>query len=139
MKQGKVRFASGCSLTVTNSVLRDIYANLEFFRSKILLRPQEITNSPEIVRRIGIISVNTAIEVEDARNFLGIGKIIIGAVSEEEIGIHDERAAIGQQQVLPDPHATPQLPQLRGSVAVAVQTPSQIDWPRAQGPSPQMP
>ena len=68
MKQGKVRFASGCSLTVTNSVLRDIYANLEFFRSKILLRPQEITNSPEIVRRIGIISINTAIEVDVTGN-----------------------------------------------------------------------
>ncbi len=68
MKQGKVRFASGCSLTVTNSVLRDIYANLEFFRSKILLRPQEITNSPEIVRRLGIISINTAIEVDITGN-----------------------------------------------------------------------
>jgi acetyl-CoA hydrolase len=68
MKQGKVRFASGCSLTVTNSVLRDIYANLEFFRSKILLRPQEITNSPEIVRRIGIVSINTAIEVDITGN-----------------------------------------------------------------------
>ena len=68
MKQGKVRFASGCSLTVTNAVLQDIYANLEFFRSKFLLRPQEITNSPEIVRRIGIISINTAIEVDIAGN-----------------------------------------------------------------------
>lgn len=68
MKQGKVRFASGCSLTVTNPVLRDIYANLEFFRSKFLLRPQEVTNSPEIVRRIGIISINTAIEVDIAGN-----------------------------------------------------------------------
>ena len=68
MKQGKVRFASGCSLTVTNPVLRDIYGNLEFFRSRILLRPQEITNSPEIVRRIGIISINTAIEVDITGN-----------------------------------------------------------------------
>jgi acyl-CoA hydrolase len=68
MKQGKVRFASGCSLTVTNPVLRDIYDNLEFFRSRFLLRPQEITNSPEIVRRIGIISVNTAIEVDITGN-----------------------------------------------------------------------
>ena len=68
MKQGKVRFASGCSLTVTNAVLRDIYANLEFFRSKILLRPQEITNSPEIVRRLGIVSINTAIEVDITGN-----------------------------------------------------------------------
>ncbi|HYG36393.1 MAG TPA: acetyl-CoA hydrolase/transferase C-terminal domain-containing protein, partial [Clostridia bacterium] len=68
MKQGKVRFASGCSLTVTNAVLKDIYENLEFFRHKILLRPQEITNSPEIVRRIGIVSINTAIEVDITGN-----------------------------------------------------------------------
>lgn len=68
MKQEKVRFASGCSLTVTNPVLRDIYDNIDFFRSRVLLRPQEITNSPEIVRRLGIISVNTAIEVDITGN-----------------------------------------------------------------------
>jgi acetyl-CoA hydrolase len=68
MKEEKVRFASGCSLTVTNSVLKDIYSNLEFFRSKFLLRPQEITNSPEIVRRLGILSINTALEVDITGN-----------------------------------------------------------------------
>jgi acetyl-CoA hydrolase len=68
MKQGKIRFASGCSLTVTNAVLKDIYANFEFFRPRFVLRPQEISNSPEIVRRLGIISINTAIEVDIAGN-----------------------------------------------------------------------
>ena len=68
MKQGKVRFASGCSLTVTNEVLKEIYGSFEFFRSRFLLRPQEISNSPEIVRRLGIISINTAIEVDIAGN-----------------------------------------------------------------------
>ena len=41
-----------------------VYGNLDFFRSRILLRPQEISNNPEIVRRLGIISINTAIEVD---------------------------------------------------------------------------
>jgi succinate CoA transferase len=68
MKEDKVRFASGCSLTVSNPVLRDIYANIEQFRSKILLRPQEISNSPEVVRRLGVISINTAIEVDIGGN-----------------------------------------------------------------------
>lgn len=68
MRQGKVRFASGCSLTVTNPVLKEIYNNIDFFRSKVLLRPQEITNSPELVRRLGLISINTAIEVDIAGN-----------------------------------------------------------------------
>ena len=68
MKEGKVRFASGCSLTVSNPVLRDIYANIEEFRPKLLLRPQEISNSPEVVRRLGVISINTAIEVDIGGN-----------------------------------------------------------------------
>jgi acetyl-CoA hydrolase len=68
IKQDKVRFASGCSLTVTNPVLRDIYANIDFFRSRLLLRPQEITNSPEIIRRLGILSINTAIEIDITGN-----------------------------------------------------------------------
>ncbi len=68
MRSGKVRFASGCSLTVTNAVLKNIYANFEFFQSKFVLRPQEISNSPEIVRRLGIIAINTAIEVDITGN-----------------------------------------------------------------------
>jgi acyl-CoA hydrolase len=64
MKTGKVRFASGCSLTVSNPVLCEIYKDLEWFRPKFVLRPQEISNSPELIRRLGIISINTAIEVD---------------------------------------------------------------------------
>jgi acetyl-CoA hydrolase len=63
---GKIRFASGCSLTVSTPVLKNIYANLAALRSKFLLRPQEISNSPEVVRRLGIIAINTAIEVDIA-------------------------------------------------------------------------
>jgi acetyl-CoA hydrolase len=44
--------------------LRLVYDNLEWFRSRILLRPQEISNNPEVIRRLGIISINTAIEVD---------------------------------------------------------------------------
>lgn len=68
MREGKITFASGCSLTVAPDVLKGIYQELEFFRPRLLLRPQEITNAPEIVRRIGIISVNTAIEVDLSGN-----------------------------------------------------------------------
>jgi len=68
VKNDKVRFASGCSLSVSNLILRDIYENLDFFRSRLVLRPQEITNSPEIIRRLGILSVNTAIEVDITGN-----------------------------------------------------------------------
>lgn len=64
MKNGRVKFASGCSLSVSNDVIREIYANLDFFRSKLLLRPQEISNNPEIARRLGLIAINTALEAD---------------------------------------------------------------------------
>ncbi len=68
MAEGKVTFASGCSLTVTRETLQRVYADWTFFRPRILLRPQEITNNPEVVRRLGVISINTAIEVDLSGN-----------------------------------------------------------------------
>jgi acetyl-CoA hydrolase len=41
-----------------------LYEDLNFFRPRIVLRPQEITTSPEIARRLGVISINTALEVD---------------------------------------------------------------------------
>jgi succinate CoA transferase len=64
IRNGRCHFVTGTSLTVSPGVLQDIYANLDFFKSRILLRPQEITNNPEMVRRLGIITINTAIEVD---------------------------------------------------------------------------
>ncbi|MDR2498137.1 MAG: acetyl-CoA hydrolase/transferase family protein [Tannerellaceae bacterium] len=64
MQEGRVKFASGCSLTVSNQVLENIYAQLSFFRDKILLRPQEISNNPEVARRMGLVAINTALEAD---------------------------------------------------------------------------
>lgn len=64
MELGRLTFASGTSITVSKNVLQKVYNDLDFFRRKMILRPQEISNNPEVVRRMGIISVNTAIEVD---------------------------------------------------------------------------
>ena len=64
MRKGRIKFASGSSLTISNEVMRDLYRDLEQFRGKLLLRPQEISNNPEVVRRLGIISINTALELD---------------------------------------------------------------------------
>lgn len=61
---GGITFASGTSLTVSSTVLEQIYNNLDFFKERTLLRPQELSNSPEVIRRLGIITINTAIEVD---------------------------------------------------------------------------
>lgn len=64
MKRGRVKFASGCSLSVSRPVIQDIYAHLDQFKDKLLLRPQEYSNNPEIVRRLGVIAINTALEAD---------------------------------------------------------------------------
>jgi acetyl-CoA hydrolase len=64
IKQDRCSFVSGVSLTLSNAVLQGVYDHLENYRGRMLLRPQEITNNPEIVRRIGIVSINTALEAD---------------------------------------------------------------------------
>lgn len=64
IREGRVKFGSTCSLTVTNDCLESIYNDMDFFRDKLVLRPSEISNNPEVVRRLGVISINTAIEAD---------------------------------------------------------------------------
>jgi acetyl-CoA hydrolase len=64
MRAGKVTFASTCALTLSRESLEDLYAHLDEYRARLVIRPQEITNHPEVVRRMGVISCNTAIEVD---------------------------------------------------------------------------
>lgn len=61
---GRIRFCSATSLSLSSEKLQQVYANLDFYKERIVLRPQEITNSPEVARRIGIISINTALEID---------------------------------------------------------------------------
>ena len=64
MKKDRVSFASGCSLSLSREVIQDVYTNLDFFKERVLLRPQEISNNPEVVRRMGLITMNTALEAD---------------------------------------------------------------------------
>jgi succinate CoA transferase len=64
MRKEYISFASGCSLTVSNDALHQFYGNLDFFTDKLVLRPSEVSNNPGIARRLGIVALNTAIEVD---------------------------------------------------------------------------
>ncbi|WP_285720120.1 acetyl-CoA hydrolase/transferase C-terminal domain-containing protein, partial [Pelosinus sp. IPA-1] len=44
--------------------LERFYKNIDSYRKIMMLRPQEIANSPEVARRIGVIAMNTAIELD---------------------------------------------------------------------------
>ena len=62
--KGRISFATGSSLTLSEDYLQKVYENLDYFRERLLLRPQEITNHPETIRRLGIIAINTALEAD---------------------------------------------------------------------------
>lgn len=61
---GKLRFASGTALALSPGAARRVLGDFERYREKIMLRPQEISNHPEIIRRLGLIAINTVIEAD---------------------------------------------------------------------------
>lgn len=64
MLNGRVKVASACSLTVTNPSLMKVYENINYFKDHLTLRQSEISNSPELIRRLGVIAINTALECD---------------------------------------------------------------------------
>jgi propionyl-CoA:succinyl-CoA transferase len=64
MEQGQLLGASTCSLTVSDDNLQRIYSNMDFFTPRIVLRPQELSNNPGVIRRLGVIALNTALEFD---------------------------------------------------------------------------
>jgi acyl-CoA hydrolase len=64
IEAGNITFASGTALTVSTNYLEKIYADYDFFKTRLVLRPQEISNHPEIALRLGLIAVNTALEAD---------------------------------------------------------------------------
>lgn len=61
---GKLSFASASSITVSEKCYDRVFNNLHKYRDKIVLRPQNISNTPGLIRRLGIIAINTAIEFD---------------------------------------------------------------------------
>lgn len=64
MQKDNVSLVSGCSLTVSNEVLHQVFDDINFYKERMVLRPSEISNNPGLARRLGIIALNTAIEVD---------------------------------------------------------------------------
>ncbi|WP_338733672.1 succinate CoA transferase [Mangrovimonas cancribranchiae] len=61
---GKLLFASASSITVTEDCSKNIFNNFDKYKDKLLLRPQNISNAAEVIKRLGVIGINTAIEFD---------------------------------------------------------------------------
>lgn len=64
MKNGRCSFGSTSSLTVSNEVEEEVISNIDFFKEHLVVRPVEISNNPEVIRRLGVIAMNTALEAD---------------------------------------------------------------------------
>lgn len=55
---------SATAISLSADGLKKFYDNFDKIKDKIVLRPQDISNHPEMVRRLNLIAMNTAIEAD---------------------------------------------------------------------------
>ena len=61
---GKLTLASATAFSVSPEAAAKLNADMARYRDRMILRPQEISNHPELVRRLGCIAMNGLIEAD---------------------------------------------------------------------------
>jgi succinyl-CoA:acetate CoA-transferase len=64
LQSGKLTCASATAFSMSPEMLMKVNADMASYRERIVLRPQEISNHPEIIRRLGVIAMNAMIEAD---------------------------------------------------------------------------
>ena len=64
LQSGKLTCASATAFSLSPDMLEKVNAEMATYRERIVLRPQEISNHPEIIRRLGVIGMNGMIEAD---------------------------------------------------------------------------
>ncbi len=80
---GKLEFASSTSLSLSNDGFKRLYDNWDFYTERVVLRPMQISNNPEPIRRLGVISMNTPVEFDiygHANSTLVLGSRMINGI-----------------------------------------------------------
>ncbi|KAJ4468907.1 acyl-CoA carboxylate CoA-transferase [Lentinula aciculospora] len=61
---GKLDFATATSIKFSPNGFDHFYKNWANYKDRLLLRSQQVANSPELIRRLGVIAMNTPLEVD---------------------------------------------------------------------------
>jgi len=64
LRTGKMRAASATAISLSQEAMREFTDHIGFYRERIVLRSQQISNHPELVRRLGVIAMNAMIEAD---------------------------------------------------------------------------
>ena len=60
LEGGKADFCSATSLSLSEPALARLLGRLDDYKGRIILRDSEISNSPEVIRRLGLIAMTDA-------------------------------------------------------------------------------
>jgi succinyl-CoA:acetate CoA-transferase len=64
MDCGRADFCSATSLSLSAAAMEKLLGNIDSYKGRIVLRDSEVSNSPEVIRRLGVIAMNTAVEAD---------------------------------------------------------------------------
>jgi succinyl-CoA:acetate CoA-transferase len=64
LRSGRLEIASATAFSLSPEATAVLNADLADYRSRIVLRPQEISNHPEVIRRLGCLALNSMIEAD---------------------------------------------------------------------------
>ena len=64
LSAGKLRMASATAFSLSPEAAHALNADMDRYRERIILRPQEMSNHPELIRRLGCIAMNGMIEAD---------------------------------------------------------------------------
>ena len=64
IKSGTLSVVSATAFSLSPDGIADFCENIAEYREKIILRPQEISNHPEVIRRLGCLAMNGMIEAD---------------------------------------------------------------------------
>ena len=64
LDSGKLRMASATAFSLSPEAATRLNADLDRYRDTMILRPQEISNHPELIRRLGCLAMNGLIEAD---------------------------------------------------------------------------
>jgi succinyl-CoA:acetate CoA-transferase len=64
LRSGTMAAASATAFSLSDTGVAEFRDNIASYRDRIILRPQEISNHPEVIRRLGCLAMNGMIEAD---------------------------------------------------------------------------
>jgi succinyl-CoA:acetate CoA-transferase len=120
LNSGKLSVVSATAFSLSPDMLTEMNADLASYRGRIVLRDQEISNNPGIIRRLGVIAMNGMIEADIYGNVNSTH--IMGSQIQNGIGGSGDFARNGYLTIFMAPSSAK-----KGSISTIVPMVSHVD------------